>query len=178
MCYSLYRCASAHYRIKLDWLICRSCTFYGSELAELCFSLHWGRSTSVTALPCTERCLCSHRTAQGKARRILVTTALAARLRTSFPFPLFKCHRFLFPLLSERRRCVTCKEIQMLSASLKCWYWEANPARTNSHCQPEQAARLRVPCFPWYPRPSSQPPFLRHVCHTPELWNASCSWER
>lgn len=69
--------------------------------------------------PCTQRHLCSHHTAQCKPRRILVTTALGSQLRTFFSFPLFKCHRFLFPLLSEKQGCVTCKEILMLGTSLK-----------------------------------------------------------
>lgn len=162
MCCSLYRCASAHYRIKLDWLICRSCTFQSSELAELCFSLCWDRSTSGTALPCTQRCLCSHLTAQHKPRRVLGTTALASRLRTFFPFPLFKYHRFLFALLSEKMHNVQ-RDADAEHLSEVVILTQTVTARLN------RQQWLCVPCSPWYPHPSFQPPFLRHVCHTPEL---------
>lgn len=80
------------------------------------------------ALPGTQRCLCAHHT-----RRILVTTALAF-----FPFTLFKCQRFLFPLLPEKRRCTMCKEVLMLAppwsgdTERQTQLTPAVPARLNS----------------------------------------------
>lgn len=97
-----------------------------------------------------------------QATKVLVTTALAF-----FPFTLFKCQRFLFPLLPEKMHHV--QRGPDAGTSLEWWHWEANPAHTSSPCRAEQSAQLCVPCFPRYPHPSFQPPFLRHVCHTPEL---------
>lgn len=104
MCYSLYRCASAHYRIKLDWLICRSCTLHSLELL-----LSVLRQEHVSpALPCTQRCLCTHHTAQCKPRR------------SWSPQPWHFSHShflnakgFSFPC--SQRRCTMCKEVLMLA---------------------------------------------------------------
>lgn len=162
MCYSLYRCTSAHYRIKLDWLICRSCTFCSSELAELCCSVPRQEYDSASPAWHTEvSVLTPHCPAQA-------TKDPGHHSSGHFPHshslnPQVSLSPALREMMCDTQRDPDAGHLPEVVMLRGKQLTQTVTARLN---------RLSVPCFPWYPHPSFQPPFLRqsatHLsCKTP-----------